>query len=98
MANQYNVGDLVRCKGVFTDASGDRVDPSAVLAKIRKPDDTTVTYTYGIDAALVHESQGVFRVDVTASLDGYWYYRFAATGVGQSAGENCFFVRESEFD
>lgn len=97
MANQYNVGDLVRCTGVFTDASGDRVDPSAVIAKIKKPDGTSTTYTYGVDAALVHESQGVFRLDVAPTQEGIYFYRFQATGTGQSAGDNHFEVQPSQF-
>lgn len=97
MANQYNVGDLVRCTGVFTDASGDRVDPSAVTAKIKKPDGTTTTYTYGVDVAVVHESQGVFHLDVSATLEGIYFYRFQATGTGQSGGDNHFLVQPSQF-
>jgi hypothetical protein len=55
LPNEYHVGDLVHCKGVFTNAIGSLVDPSTVTVKIRKPDDTTVSYVYGA-SAVVHES------------------------------------------
>lgn len=96
MPNEYHVGDLVHCKGVFTNAIGSLVDPSTVTVKIRKPDDTTVSYVYGA-SAVVHESQGVYTLDVAVSLAGMWYYEFSATGVGQCAGDNRFFVKDSLF-
>jgi hypothetical protein len=55
-----------------------------------------VSYVYGA-SAVVHESQGVYTLDVAVSLAGMWYYEFSATGVGQCAGDNRFFVKDSLF-
>ena len=51
--NSYDVGDVVRCWGAFANSAGTAVDPTAVLCKVRKPDGTITTFTYGVDAALV---------------------------------------------
>lgn len=98
MANQYHVGDLVRCTGSFKNSAGASTDPSGVTAKIKTPAGTTITYIYGVDAQLVKESTGVYYVDVSATTNGTWYYRFAGTGTGQSADENYFRVVDSQFD
>lgn len=97
MANQYTVGDLVRCTGRFTDANGGLVDPAAVVVQTLAPDGTAGTYTYGVDAGVIHESQGVYHLDVAAAQEGRYFYRFSATGAGQSAGENFFEVTPSRF-
>ena len=95
--NEYHVGDLVHCKAVFTNLSGALIDPSTVILKVRKPDDTTASYIYG-SSAMVHESQGIYSMDLAANLAGTWYYEFSATGVGQCAGDNRFFVKDSQFN
>jgi hypothetical protein len=97
--NTYDVGDLVRCSGAFTNASGVAQDPSVVRFQVRTPGGAITSYTYGTDAALVREdSTGNYHVDVSASEVGTWYYRWYSTGTGQAAGEEGFIVGESEFD
>lgn len=76
MANEYELGDLVRCSGAFTDSNGTATDPSAVLFDWRRPDNVKATYTYGTDAQLVKDSTGNYHVDLDADLVGTWYYRF----------------------
>ena len=95
--NSYDVGDVVRCSGAFANSAGTAVDPTAVLCKVRKPDGTITTFTYGVDAALVKAAVGSYYLDVEATAAGVWYYRFYSTGVGQAAGETSFRVRVSSF-
>jgi len=97
MINAYDVGDLVRVQGAFTNAADVAVDPTAVTAKIKTPAGVVTTYTYGVDAQLVRSTAGTYYVDVSATAAGDWYYRFASTGDGQAAGENKFYVKESAF-
>ncbi len=95
--NVYDNGDLVRCTGTFTTAAGVVQNPAAVLCKYMTPAGTTTTLTYGVDAALVRASTGIYYVDVNANASGIWKYRFYSTGNGQAAGESSFRVRVSEF-
>ena len=95
--NSYDVGDVVRCSGAFANSAGAAVDPTAVLCKVRKPDGTITTLTYGVDGALVKAAVGSYYTDVNATEAGIWAYRFYSTGTGQAAGETSFRVRESSF-
>ena len=79
------------------DSAGAAVDPTAVLCKVRKPDGTITTLTYGVDGALVKAAVGSYYTDVVATEAGIWAYRFYSTGTGQAAGETSFRVRESSF-
>jgi hypothetical protein len=93
----YHVGDLVRITGTWTNAAGTATDPTAVFAQYRSPSNTTTTLTYGVDAALVKGSTGVYYVDINASAAGQWFYRFYSTGTGQASNEEFFNVPRSEF-
>ena len=95
MANTYDVGDVVRCTGTFTDADGTAQNPTAVSFAVRAPSATAATvYAYGTDAEVVRSATGVYYVDVSITGAGTWWYRFYATGTGKSAGEQHFSVRE----
>jgi hypothetical protein len=95
--NQYDVGDLVRVTGTFTDAAGTAIDPTTVAFKVKKPDRSITTYTYGTDMQLVKESTGNYRVDISADVKGKYKYRWYSTGNGQAAGESEFEVIKSSF-
>lgn len=97
MPNRYDVGDLVRVAGVFTNAAGTAVDPTAVFAKYKDPGGTITTLVYLTDLALVRDSAGNYHVDINADEAGRWCYRFYATGTGQSAEEGEFLVDQSCF-
>lgn len=96
--NQYDLGDLVRCTGTFTDADGNAQDPAAVFAQVQDPSGNTAEYEYGEDAALVKDATGVYHVDVDCDEVGWWYYRIYSTGSGQAADETKFLILESAFD
>lgn len=93
----YQVGDLVRIAGAFTNAAGTAVDPTAVFAKYKDPGGITTALTYGVDVALVRDSAGNYHVDVNADESGVWRYRFYSTGTGQAANEEQFIVEPSAF-
>ena len=91
----YDLGDLVRCSAAFTNSAGTALDPTAVIVKVKAPDGTVTTYTYGTDPEVVRDSAGNYHIDVDADASGTWYYRFHATGTGQSADEAAFFIQPS---
>ena len=84
----YNVGDLIRTTGTFTNADGTATDPTAVFAAYGDPSGNTTTLEYGVDVALVRDSTGNYHVDIDADEAGRWYYRFYSTGTGQASSEN----------
>jgi len=97
MANTWDVGDLIRCTGTFTDSAGAAVDPANVFVKIKDPSRNVDTYQYGVDSELVKSGTGVYYTDVDVDERGTWAYRWYSTGTGQAAGENTFKARESLF-
>lgn len=94
----YDLGDLVRIAGVFTNAAGTGIDPDDVFVKYKDPSGNVTTLTYGTDAELVRDSAGNYHVDVDADEAGHWDYRFYSTGTGQAAEEAFFRVDDSRFD
>jgi hypothetical protein len=92
MTHTYITGAVVRVSAPFR-TSGVAVDPTTVQAKIRTPDGTVTTYTYGTDSQLVKDSTGNYHVDVTTTADGTHTVRFSSTGVGAAADEVAFFTR-----
>jgi hypothetical protein len=93
----YDIGDLVRVTGVFTNSAGTEIDPSVVTFKVKDPANVTTTYIYGTDVELVKDSTGNYYVDIDVDDDGSWYYRFESTGTGQAAAEGRFVVNTSYF-
>jgi hypothetical protein len=91
--SSYDRGDLVRITATFT-AGGVNTDPSAVYLYLRAPDGTLTTLQYGVDAAVVKTSTGVYRYDYSATSKGDVYYRWAGTGAAQAADQGTFFVQD----
>ncbi|MGD9539100.1 MAG: hypothetical protein AB7P52_17845 [Alphaproteobacteria bacterium] len=96
MSDGIWVGAKVRVSGQFHDlATGDPVDPAAVVFTVKPPSGSVVIYTYGVDAELVKDATGGYHVDVDASIAGTWRYRWHSTGTYQAAEEGAFDVMAS---
>ena len=93
--NTYDRADTVRLTATFT--LDDVVsDPGGVVFKVKDPDGNVATYTYGVDAAVVKDSTGVYYVDYeVAGLVGPYYYRMEGTAPVRAACEGAFAVRQS---
>ena len=97
MTNKYEIGDLVRVTGTFTDAAGDNTDPTVVRGKYQDPTGNETT-----DSSPTNSAVGVYYFDIDIDESGTWYYRFegesaAPTSTPQGAGESHFKVSESQF-
>mgnify|MGYP003347994239 FL=1 len=91
MTTSYDRGDLVRLTATFT-VSGVATDPSGVVLYVRQPSGTLTTLTYGVDAAIVKVSTGIYRYDYNAATAGPVSYRWAGASPAQAADQNSFFV------
>lgn len=95
---RFIIGQMARLSGEFQDGdSRDDVDPTNVYLRIRKPDATETTYTYGIGIVVVRDSIGNFHADIALDQVGLWFYRWVSTGAVTAADERGFQVDESEF-
>ena len=95
MPNTYDIGDLIRLSGLFT-ISQVPTDPSSITLLIIRPSRATGTYTYA-GGDVKRAGTGSYYMDVSLDEEGRWDYRFAGTGTVQSAGDNKFLVRRTEF-
>lgn len=93
MANEYDIGDLVRVSGAFTDRNGAALDPTVVSFKFKDPSDTTTTYVYSTHEELVKDGVGHYHANIDVDEAGTWYYRWVSEGTGQAAEEGTFTVR-----
>lgn len=97
MANAYDIGDVIRVTGTFTDADGTAIDPDTITCKVKDPSGNIASYTYA-DSEVTRSDTGVYYVDVTIDEAGDWWYRFESTGTGKTAaGETYFWARVSKF-
>ncbi len=60
-------------------------DPDSVILKIRKPDKSLVTLTYGIDAALIKSGPGEYYADVIFDQVGHWHWRYDASNPAEGS-------------
>ncbi len=93
--NVHNIGALVRITGTLTTAAGAPIDPTTLVAKVKAPDATTTTYTYGTTEFPIKSGSGVYYVDVTPTQVGEYWYQFLSTGTGQAMDEGFFRVKAS---
>lgn len=96
--NAYEVGDLVRITGTFTNEAGAAADPTAVslLVKLRYVIGATAT-TYTYPTNITKDSTGVYHVDFAPTTEGIWDYRWIGTGAVTAACEGAFNVPDSQF-
>lgn len=93
--NTYDAGDLVQVRAAFSGPNQQGVvvptDPTAVTAHVRAPDGTVVAYA-GVTAP-TREGVGLYRLDLTPTLAGTYWYSFEGSGAVQEVQESAFAVR-----
>ena len=97
MAQQYDVGDMIRCSVVFKDLNGTVIDPTTVVLKIKKPNNSLVTYNYLADAELIKDSVGNYHYDFLITLDGMHTFGWFGSGNMSAVETSTFFVNPSKF-
>lgn len=93
----YDKGDGLRVTASFSDLAEAPADPTAVKIKVKKPDNTVVEQTWGVDAQPVRDGVGAFHADILLDQAGDWVCRWEGTGAVQAAEEFVFIVRASAF-
>lgn len=85
----YNRGDVARVTCTFRNGSGDVTDTTASVTVVA-PDGTTTTPTP------VHDSTGVYHVDITVDQGGAWHTRWVGAGVVAAVAPDVVWVRHPE--
>lgn len=93
------VGQMIEDTVEWIDKLGAFVDPTVVIAKVRRSDGQVTSYTYGAFASpIVRLSQGRYRINVIADRAWCWAIRWDATGTFTGAVETSFEVEPSMFN
>ena len=92
MPNKYDVGDLVRVTGTWTDSDGAATDPTAVKLYYKDPSGNITESTYLTDTDITQDTTGVYYADIDIDESGKWFYRWVGTGSAQAADEYWFTV------
>lgn len=77
----YEVGDVVRLNGTFTNVAGTLADPSGLVLRVLPPNGTLESSTLGTGTAIVDGTgTGYFYSDYTIAQIGRHYYWWVASG------------------
>lgn len=90
--NKYNIGDLVRATGIFTDSDGTQVDPTTVTVYVKDPSSNVSELVYGVDTDVIKSDTGAYYYDITIDEAGNWYYRWKGVGAAVAADQERFYV------
>lgn len=96
MADSYDKGTLIVLSAEFRDLLGEDADPTDVILKVQDPSGNEETFTYLL-GQVTRDSKGHYHRDHTVDESGTWYYNFTAIGAVETAAEEEFYVRRSEF-
>ncbi len=99
MPSTYDIGDVVRAIGTFTDTGGTVGDPSSVNFLIDTPTSTApTTFTRtstatGSVGSISKETTGVYFHEFNATGRGLYEWRFTTTGTLAASGESWASIR-----
>lgn len=82
----YQAGDTYLATVTVRDEAGAVTDPDTLTLSIRDPLGIVLTYEYGVDDAIIRDSEGVYHSDVALIAAGMWVIEWATSGEGQVEG------------
>lgn len=91
MPLEYDIGDVIRLRGTFTDTGGAYADPTKVSFWVKAPS-STVYVAATPSTTVLHPSTGVYTADYLPVSTGLYRYRIFSTGNVQAAEEGSFRV------
>ncbi len=96
--NKYQPGNMVVLSVLFTNNATPPVpvDPTTITLRVTDPDDVETDYTYAL-AQVAKVSTGNYSFQLEVLTQGYWNYRWEATGAVVAANETRFLVSQSAF-
>lgn len=101
--NEYQLGQAVRLSATFATFAGVLTNPSTTTFKTAliianpPPDPTAVNAVFGVDAAVINDSAGVFHYDFTPAAPGNYVYQVVGTGAVAAVKRGYFRVVPSPF-
>lgn len=94
--SRFTKGQVVTVTATFY-VGDEPTDPTTVIFKVKRPNGTIDTHTYGVGSDVTRVSEGVFTLDIDCDQSGEFWYRAEGTGMVEDAFENYFVVNTSRF-
>ncbi len=86
MSTEFLIGTTVSLPVTVTNYKSHALaDTDSVVLKIRKPDATLATLTYGTDVAVVKAGPGEYYADVQLNQVGHWHWRYEASNPAEGS-------------
>jgi hypothetical protein len=94
--NPFIIGATVKVTASIVDpATNLPADPGGLLLKVRSPDKTLLTYSYGADPDIVKDSTGNYHADLLLDKAGVWHWRWEAGGAHTGVAEGTLTAKAS---
>lgn len=93
--DRWLAGEVARLTLALTDIAGAAADPGALRLKVKPPSGVVATYTYGIAAEVVKDSQGNYHADIPLTTAGEWRWRWESDTPNAGAVESFLSVSAS---
>ena len=74
----YDIGNKIRVSVEFTNLLNNdaAIDPTSVYCIVLNPAGRKTEYQYGVDSEIINSDTGDYYIDLSLTLDGYWYVRW----------------------
>ncbi len=101
--NEYELGQSVRLAAAFATFAGVRTNPTTTTFKVARvtaqppPEPTATSAVFGVDAAVINDSAGVFHYDFTPANPGDYVWQAVGTGAVAAVKRGRFRVLPSPF-
>lgn len=95
MADSFIVGDVAYISLALSDLSGAPADPGALRLRVKAPDGTLSTYTYGGGPQIVRDGTGIYHAEVALDAAGAWHFRWESDAPNPGAAEGALVARAS---
>lgn len=94
MSDPWIIGQVARLSVALTDSLGAAADPGTLALKIKKPDGSMVTNSYG-GGVVLKDGTGAYHADIALDASGPWAWRWESAAPNAGADENTFYVAKS---
>lgn len=89
--DHFEMGEDVTLKAEFRTPKDEippntLTDPAIVTLTVKKPDNTVVSLSYGVDASVVKVSTGVYKYVLVLDKEGTYHWRWRGVNGVASAG------------
>lgn len=92
--SDWIAGQVARFAVAITDSADAAADPGALALRLKKPDGSVITHSYG-GGTVLKDGTGAYHADVALDAFGAWAWRWESAAPNAGADQATFFVQKS---